>query len=579
MRRTSGTHSTTSTMEQQHHKLVLAGPGYSSPRTDSANPPPHPLLYASLEPCYLAGYLAGYDHMGLHKPKTKYTIGRGPLNDFVLDDSESGQIDWTHCTLMLLDDGDVRIEDNHTTNGIWVANRRLHPGESCVLKDGDSVRFGKCVLEPCKQHDIRLGYVPGQDCSYVFRSYISRPPSGLSACDQSLREQLENVERRRADIVAERMRLEQELKNIEEESERIIQSMPALPPTKAANIEKITQSHYESLARYLRDDYPDFFPKDVRDFRPQPWLAPVVGPDSPTLLHEMHRSFGAIPNEQPPPLEKDSCIYHFTRAMHDENAPDWNHPEVTWGELQALNLSTPLMVPPSIIFWSIEYCLPVYMHPNFLEASRKGPYAHPYAISEDVFSDESAAIYRAQLGIPPLENPRPLRPVKALNYRIEDYWTVADEDELAEWVALLQSERARDALCPSELPVSKDERPSRLVDAPSKRRRESDADECHLSVGHASISPTGVAGQVPDESGSEHDSPRHLPSTGPAGSFPPSEDPLSANTGSESTPAIASRPQAAQLAKRRKISHTSTANPTHPAVSCTFTKPSIDDSG
>lgn len=155
----------------------------------------------------------------------------------------------------------------------------------------------------------------------------------------------------------------------------------------------------------------------------------------------MHRSFGVLPIEQPPPLEKDTPVEHFSRVLHHEDAPSWNHPEVIWGGLQALNLSTPLAVPPSIIFWSIEHHLPVYLHTHFLEASRKGPYAHPYASSEYVFSDESAARYRAELGLSPLEDPCPLRPLAALRYRVKDDRTIPSEEELAEWVTLLTTER------------------------------------------------------------------------------------------------------------------------------------------
>ena len=132
----------------------------------------------------------------------------------------------------------------------------------------------------------------------------------------------------------------------------------------------------------------------------------------------------------------------FTRALHIEDAPDWNDPEIRWGGLQALNLSTPLIVPPSIIFWSMQHRLPVYMHPNFVGASQKGPYAHPYSISETVFSDGSAVDYRAKLGLPPLEDPVPLRREDALTYRIKDRRSIADEQELAEWVAILHGRRA-----------------------------------------------------------------------------------------------------------------------------------------
>lgn len=190
--------------------------------------------------------------------------------------------------------------------------------------------------------------------------------------------------------------------------------MSDVPATEADNIVEAVQSDYECLAENLRPHYPDSFPKDVRDFRPQPWLLPVAYRKDNLSLYQMHRSFGVLPIEQPPPLEKDTPVEHFSRVLHHEDAPSWNHPEVIWGGLQALNLSTPLAVPPSIIFWSIEHHLPVYLHTHFLEASRKGPYAHPYASSEYVFSDESAARYRAELGLSPLEDPCPLRPLAAL---------------------------------------------------------------------------------------------------------------------------------------------------------------------
>ena len=105
------------------------------PAAGSASVPSHPLVYASLEPRHLSRHVK---RMDLHKPQTTYSVGRGPLNDFVLTDEQSGQIgesyldgtvtatyttnvvsDWLHCTLSLVNDS-VRILDNHTTNGIWV---------------------------------------------------------------------------------------------------------------------------------------------------------------------------------------------------------------------------------------------------------------------------------------------------------------------------------------------------------------------------------------------------------------------------------------------------------------------------
>ncbi|KZV61689.1 hypothetical protein PENSPDRAFT_285557 [Peniophora sp. CONT] len=403
---------------------------------DFTSVPPHPLIYASLVPSRSPHRLRRID---LHKPQTKYTVGRGPLNDFVLDEDRSGQIDWTHCTLLADEEGNVRIVDNFTTNGIWVDFRRLAPGESCILQDGDSIRFGLCALSWCHPRQYMTNaHVQGLNHAYVFHSFATRDPPGLSVADLELRSQLRELERSKTSIIQERLRLDRELQSNEEQIRHITQSMRDIPPTKEADTLWAAQSLYDLRSQPLRSTYPHFFPLDVRDFRPQPWLLPDIEPeDDSSSLYAMCRSFGALPNQRPPPLEKNYRISEFTRALHHEDAPDWSHPEVIWGELQSLNLSTPLNVPPSIIFWSIVHHLPVYMHPDYRVMSRQGPFAHPYACSEYVFSDESAAEYRAELGLPPLENPRPLRPIKAL--RVMEGRTITDEGYIAERVALLHS--------------------------------------------------------------------------------------------------------------------------------------------
>ncbi|VDB82671.1 unnamed protein product [Peniophora sp. CBMAI 1063] len=536
--------------------------------SDFGSLPPHPLIYASLEPCYSPSFVQRID---LHRPQTRFTLGRSPQNDFVLEDRQSGQIDWVHCTIALDEEG-VRLTENHTTNGIWVNGKRLSPGEPCVLQDGDSVRFGRCQLACYDQHERGFGYERGRAYSYTFRSFISRSPPGLSAVHQGLREQYERLERKKAALVAERARLERGLHEIEDEASQIVQSMPPVPPTKLAVIEKRNQNHYARLAMLLREDYPGFFPEDIRDFRPQPWLLPVVGPEHPIPLHEMHRSFGAIPIEQPPPLEKDSRIFQFNRAMHDSEAPDWNDPEVVWGDLQYLNLSSPLMIPPSIIFWSIEYALPVYMHPKFPGCSRKGPYAHPYAQSEYVFSDESAAAHRAELGLQPLENPTPLRPTDALMYRVKTCRTVPDEDDLAEWVELLSSRKrapasSREPSPEASSPVGESPPPT-LAPASIKRPRASDAvteadSTAHHSSEERSASPTLALSSEHDDHAHD-EGPDKLVGPGHPLSQHPADTPIQPlRSKSSSDKALVSRDSAAtRPPKRRKTSHSSMPSPT-----------------
>ncbi|VDB94807.1 unnamed protein product [Peniophora sp. CBMAI 1063] len=442
-------------------------------RCDFTSVPPHPLIYASLEPTHSPHRLRRID---LHRPRSKYTVGRSPLNDFVLGEEYSGQIDWTHCTLLNDEQGNVRIVDNFTTNGIWVDLRRLAPGESCILRDGASVRFGLCALAHCNPSDyMTKSYARGFNHHYTFHSFVTKDPPGLSPSDLELRKRARELESSKFGLLEERLRLDRQLQDIEEEQRRITLSMREVPPTKDPDTVKNAQSRYDMYAMAVRPDYPDFFPPDVRDFRPQPWFLPDVSSEDEEerSLFEMYRSFGAPPNKQPPPLENNYRVFEFTRVIHHDDAPDWSHPDIVWGELQCLNLSKPLNVPPSIIFWSIVHCLPVYMHPGYRSMAGRGPYAHPYAVSEYVFSDESAAQSRIDLGLPPLEDPYPLRPVKAL--QVAEGRTVGKESEIAERVALLQ---AKGELPPGPGPVataSSEESRSSTISAstPSKRPRSS----------------------------------------------------------------------------------------------------------
>lgn len=115
---------------------------------------------------------------------------------------------------------DTLDTQSHLTS-LQVNNRRLTPGESCILRDGDSVRFGLCVLSHFKTHQPLSGYVQGKAFSYTFHSFVARSPPGLSASDESLRTQFKNVERAKAAIIEERARLGQELSRLEENGDRM----------------------------------------------------------------------------------------------------------------------------------------------------------------------------------------------------------------------------------------------------------------------------------------------------------------------------------------------------------------------
>ncbi|KZV66504.1 hypothetical protein PENSPDRAFT_84681 [Peniophora sp. CONT] len=276
----------------------------------------------------------------------------------------------------------------------------------------------------------------------------------------------------------------------------------------------------------------------------------------------MQRAFGALPNERPPPLEKNYAITEFTRALHRKDAPDWSHPEIIWGDLQSLDLSTPLNVPPSIIFWSIVHQLPVYMHPDYRVMSRQGPFAHPYACSEYVFSDESAAEYRAELGFPPLENAQPLRPMKALE--VMEGRTITDEGYIAERVALLESNGELPLSPPTEslAPATSHESEELPLPAPtsSKRPRVSDVDlppdGALALVGHSSRSTSPSSPLGSDSSARRRRAPVPDVHTRPSGTA--ADDVVTSNPTSDVTPRD---PTPARAPKRPKTSHSPTPSP------------------
>ena len=96
-------------------------------------------------------------------------------------------------------------------------NRRLSQGESRLLQDGDSVRFGMCVRSHCKWPYVDEGYIRGLGYSYTFHSFVERMPPGLSASGEVHCARLHTLARLKADIEDECAGLEPRLRDVEEE--------------------------------------------------------------------------------------------------------------------------------------------------------------------------------------------------------------------------------------------------------------------------------------------------------------------------------------------------------------------------
>lgn len=71
-------------------------------------------------------------------------IGSSPTNNIVL---RSPYVSSLHAELILLDNGDILLEDKNSKNGTFVMNKPIKPGTSVPIRRGDAVRFGDTELQ------------------------------------------------------------------------------------------------------------------------------------------------------------------------------------------------------------------------------------------------------------------------------------------------------------------------------------------------------------------------------------------------------------------------------------------------
>ena len=71
-------------------------------------------------------------------------IGRDISCDIVL---HSDNVSALHAELVMLDSGDITIEDKNSRNGTYIMNQRIKPGKPVNIKLGDAVRFADVELQ------------------------------------------------------------------------------------------------------------------------------------------------------------------------------------------------------------------------------------------------------------------------------------------------------------------------------------------------------------------------------------------------------------------------------------------------
>lgn len=82
-------------------------------------------------------------------------IGRASDSSIQLVDPTVSRL---HAVLRISPDGRATLIDRQSTNGTYINNNRLEPGQSVMLSDGDRLRVGSMVvlkysrLDPCEEH-------------------------------------------------------------------------------------------------------------------------------------------------------------------------------------------------------------------------------------------------------------------------------------------------------------------------------------------------------------------------------------------------------------------------------------------
>jgi hypothetical protein len=126
-------------------------PGHAAPRRDGlsapVSPPPSPVAPAPDAPRTLTGFLVSYETVALgqywpiHQGRNVVgRLGAAPALDVEISHPTTSS---RHAVLTAFArPGRVVLEDTGSTNGTFVNEAPVPPGQLCELHDGDRVRFG-----------------------------------------------------------------------------------------------------------------------------------------------------------------------------------------------------------------------------------------------------------------------------------------------------------------------------------------------------------------------------------------------------------------------------------------------------
>lgn len=72
------------------------------------------------------------------------TIGRSPSCNIILNSDKASAL---HAEIIVLDNGDIFLEDKNSTNGTFVGNNKINPNTEIPIRRGDYIRFANVELQ------------------------------------------------------------------------------------------------------------------------------------------------------------------------------------------------------------------------------------------------------------------------------------------------------------------------------------------------------------------------------------------------------------------------------------------------
>ena len=73
---------------------------------------------------------------------SRLSVGRTRESDLVIDDPSVSR---SHASMVMGDDGRLRVSDTGSTNGTFIGDERIESGPAHIVEPGTEVRFGDCA--------------------------------------------------------------------------------------------------------------------------------------------------------------------------------------------------------------------------------------------------------------------------------------------------------------------------------------------------------------------------------------------------------------------------------------------------